>query len=78
VPPAGFAESDSNLVLVEIPADIQQVKSRDMELARQWRAHTRVLFQHYFDHKFIVTDFARHRDEADRSRSYYVLTYQHA
>ena len=78
VPPDSFAESEANIVLVEIPTDIQAVKQADMELARSWRAHTRALFEHYFAHQFIVTDFARRQDEAGQERSYYVLTFQHA
>lgn len=77
-PPASFAESESNLVLVEIPPDIQAIKREDLELARSWRAHTRALFEHYFAHQFIVTDFARREDETGQPRSYYVLTFQHA
>jgi predicted GNAT superfamily acetyltransferase len=77
-PAATFVESDRNLNLVEIPSDIQQIKREDLALARQWRAHTSTLFQHYFDNDFIVTDFARREDEEGRERSYYVLTYQHA
>ncbi|HSM56621.1 MAG TPA: GNAT family N-acetyltransferase [Candidatus Sulfomarinibacteraceae bacterium] len=78
VPPPTFAESDRNLIIVEIPSNIQEIKHKDMDLARQWRAHTRVLFEHYFEHQFIVTDFARRTGEQGRERSYYVLTYQHA
>jgi predicted GNAT superfamily acetyltransferase len=78
LPPGSFAESEANIVLVEIPSEIQAIKQADMELARSWRAHTRALFEHYFAHQFIVTDFARRQDEAGRERSYYVLTYQHA
>ena len=43
---------------------------------RQW--HTRVLFEHYFANQFIVTDFARRRDEEGQEHAYYVLTFQHA
>lgn len=78
VPAATFAESDANLILVEIPSDFQAVKREDMDIARLWRAHTRILFEHYFEHKYIVTDFARRTDEEGRERSYYVLTYRHA
>ena len=78
VPPADFAESDASLVLVEIPADVQAIKEEDMDLARTWRAHTRDVFQHYFDSQYIVTDFTRREDEDGHTRCYYVLTYQHA
>lgn len=49
-----------------------------MNLARKWRAHTRRLFEHYFAHQYIVTDFALRQDEEGRDRAYYVMTYQHA
>lgn len=78
VPAESFAESNANLVLVEVPTNIQAVKQADMAVARQWRAHTRALFEHYFAGNYIVTDFARRSDEAGRERSYYVLTYRHA
>lgn len=77
-PPDAFVESDANLILVEIPGDIQSVKQEDMDLARAWRAHTRDIFQHYFDGHYIVTDFTRREDEEGHTRCYYVLTYQHA
>ena len=78
VPPAAFVESDANLILVEIPAEIQTVKRKDIDLARAWRAHTADVFQHYFDNHYIVTDFTRREDEDGHTRCYYVLTYQHA
>ena len=78
IPPATFAESATNIILVEIPHNFQAVKQADMDLARAWRAHTRVLFEHYFEHKYLVTDFARRTDEEGHERAYYVLTYRHA
>lgn len=78
VPPVTFVESDANLILIEIPSDFQAVKTQDMDVAREWRGHTRVLFEHYFEHKYIVTDFARRTDDEGRERAYYVLTYRHA
>jgi chorismate synthase len=76
--PPAFAEEESNLVLVEIPADYAELKAHDMAAAIAWRAHTKELFEHYFAHQYIVTDFARRTDEDGRERAYYVLTYQHA
>ncbi len=78
VPPATFAKSSSNLVLVEVPADFQALKKQNMPLALQWRAHTAELFQSYFADHFVVTDFARQQDADGRHRSFYMLTYQHA
>ena len=78
MPPDSFIESERNLILVEIPANIGMIKEKDMALARQWRAHTRALFEYYFANQFIVTDFARRRDEEGNDHAYYVLTFQHA
>jgi predicted GNAT superfamily acetyltransferase len=78
VPPATFVKSNSNLVLVEIPADFQALKRQNMSLALQWRAHTAELFQSYFADHFVVTDFARQQDADGRNRSFYMLTYRHA
>lgn len=78
LPADDFTESERSLILVEIPANFQYLKETEMDLARKWRAHTRRLFEHYFAHQYIVTDFARRQDEEGRDRAYYVMTYQHA
>jgi predicted GNAT superfamily acetyltransferase len=75
IPPLEFARSDNNLLLVEIPADIQALKSADLALARQWRQHTRQLFEYYFAANFAVTDFVFQPGEDGRSRSFYLLTH---
>jgi len=78
VPPDTFLQSERNLVLVEIPANFQAIKREDMELAQRWRAHSRELFEHYFSHQYVATDFTRYQDDDGRHRAYYVLTLQHA
>ena len=75
IPPLDFAHSDNNLVLVEIPADIQAVKATDLALAKQWRQHTWQLFEHYFAANYAVTDFVFQPADNDRSRSFYLLTH---
>ncbi len=75
IPPLGFTHSDNNLLLVEIPTDIQAIKTTDMALAKQWRQHTRQLFEHYFAANFAVTDFVFQPGENGRSRSFYLLTH---
>jgi predicted GNAT superfamily acetyltransferase len=42
-------------LLVEIPVEIQELKARNLELAKDWRARTRVVFKHYFEKKYTVT-----------------------
>ncbi|HOU41619.1 MAG TPA: hypothetical protein PK829_10170 [Promineifilum sp.] len=75
VPPLNYISQPSNLMLVEIPADFQAIKAADLDLARQWRAHTRAIFEGMFDSGFLVTDFVAREDEAGRPRSYYLLTH---
>lgn len=75
IPPLDFARSDNNLLLVEIPADIQALKAADLALARQWRQHTRQLFEYYFAANFAVTDFVFQPAEDGRARSFYLLTH---
>lgn len=76
VPPANFISQPSNLMLVEIPSNIQAIKRADFELAKRWRAHSRDIFEGMFDSGFVVTDFMPHEDENGRPHSYYLLTYQ--
>jgi predicted GNAT superfamily acetyltransferase len=76
VPPLNYISRPSNLLLMEIPTNFQQIKQADPELARYWRDHSRTLFQELFHSDFIVTDFASYRDENGRRRSFYLLTYR--
>lgn len=75
VPPANYVSRPSNLMLVEIPADLQAIKNQDFELAKRWRRHTRHLFEELFHSGFVVTDFAYEEDQAGQKRSFYLLTY---
>lgn len=68
---------DKNLLLLEIPANFQAIKQTDPDLARGWREHTRYLFEDLFTHRFLVTDFTVY-EEADKKRSFYLLTNRNA
>jgi predicted GNAT superfamily acetyltransferase len=59
------------ILLVEIPADFQGLKASDLNLALEWRLHSRSLFQALFSSGYLVTDFVVERNNP--SRSYYVL-----
>jgi predicted GNAT superfamily acetyltransferase len=61
------------ILLVEIPANFQALKARDLTLALEWRLHSRSIFEQLFDSGYLVTDFVRMNDQP--SRSYYVLCY---
>ncbi len=50
-------DCDDSLLWIEIPRDIQALKKTDVTLARDWRAQTRQLFEHYFEHGYAAVDF---------------------
>jgi predicted GNAT superfamily acetyltransferase len=58
-------------LLVEVPAAYQQVKVHSMDAAREWRYHTRSIFQSLFALGYSVTDFLSIADT--ERRNYYVL-----
>jgi predicted GNAT superfamily acetyltransferase len=58
------------LLLVEIPYDLQALKTVDLSLARDWRFYTREVFEKAFAAGYLITDFVH-----DVGRSFYVLTY---
>jgi predicted GNAT superfamily acetyltransferase len=59
------------ILLVEIPADFQALKQVDIELAREWRIHTRAIFETLFNAGYLITDFVHSANPLNRS--YYVL-----
>lgn len=59
-------------VLLEIPAEFQQLKRYSMTIAQEWRWETRQAFQHYFARGYTVCDFLSER-EGEHRRNYYVL-----
>jgi predicted GNAT superfamily acetyltransferase len=63
----------SPLILVEIPADFQVVKSAGPGLALEWRMHTRRLFEALFGRGYLVTDFVYL--PGSQPRSFYVLSH---
>ncbi len=64
---------ESNLLLVEIPADFQALKAADLGLALEWRLHSRALFESLFDQGYLVTDFVYL--PGSQPRSFYVLSH---
>jgi predicted GNAT superfamily acetyltransferase len=75
VPAEKFERSEATIILVEVPADFQVIKHRDMELALAWRSQTREVMEHYVAANYLVTDFVRHREDDGRRRNFYVMTH---
>jgi predicted GNAT superfamily acetyltransferase len=65
------------VALIEIPSDFQTLKSRDLELAKAWRQHTRALFEAAFAAGYLITDFFYESFEG-RWRSFYALSHGEA
>jgi predicted GNAT superfamily acetyltransferase len=52
-------ESDSVLVHVEIPINIQAIRKSDLPLAIDWRRKTREIFETYFERGYLAVNFDR-------------------
>jgi predicted GNAT superfamily acetyltransferase len=61
-----------DLIAVEIPADIQSMKTTDLQQARRWRASTREIFESAFGAGFTVVDFVSEVKDGER-RNFYLL-----
>lgn len=61
------------MLLVEIPADFQSMKTSDIELAKTWRLHSRYIFEVLFQEGYFVTDFIHL--PGNNPRSFYVLSH---
>lgn len=76
IPPSkSLSGTGSNLLLVEVPGDFQQIKQVDRVLAQRWREHSRHVFESLFHDDYMATDFVYHQDEAGTYRGYYLLTH---
>lgn len=60
------------VILFEFPSDIQEIKLNNIELAKEWRMYSRIIFDLLFHHEYLITDFVYQK--GDHPRSYYVLS----
>ncbi len=67
-------ENSSEVVLIEIPCDIQNLKQSNSTLAKEWREATREAFRYYLDRRYVVEGFLR-RNETRPSRAFHLLRY---
>ncbi len=58
-PIASDLELEDEVLLVQIPPDLNLIKRIDLNIARGWRESTRNIFETYFRRGYIVTGFAR-------------------
>lgn len=64
---------DANLMLIEVPPDLDSLGARDPGLCRQWRGHVRGIFESLFDSGYLVMDFV-HLSEERVPRAFYLLS----
>lgn len=62
----------SRRLLVEIPVDTEEMRARNLPLARRWRLDTRRIFQRYFSAGYRALDFIP-PNPASEGRGYYLL-----
>lgn len=58
-PVASDLEMEDEVLLVQIPPDLNAIKKVDLHVARGWRESTRDIFETYFWRGYVVTGFAR-------------------
>ncbi len=60
-------------ILVEIPSNIQEIKSLDFKAAIDWRNKTRDIFTSYLTGKYCITDFCTFSHYKKLRKSFYLL-----
>ena len=70
--PIDWTRVDASAVLIEIPSHFQEIKSKDMALARVWRQMVREIFEYYVDRDYQITEFLS-ENAADSRQCLYVL-----
>lgn len=66
-------EQSEELLLCEIPANMQELKKSDRDLALDWRMKTRRALKSYFEIGYFAVDVIRKKD-GDEQRVYYILS----
>lgn len=61
-PIAADLDLNDDVLLVQVPANLQAIRRRDLKVAAGWRNTTRVIFESYFARGYAVTGFASNRD----------------
>jgi predicted GNAT superfamily acetyltransferase len=62
----------NDVLLLEIPDDIEEIKKLNIQVAHQWRGHVQKALIHYFNAGYYV-NYVHIEREDDARRTYYVL-----
>lgn len=76
-PLSNYSIKSNPLVLIEIPVDFQELKSKDLSQALEWRLFSRMVFEELFSKGFIITDFV-HDTMDGIEHSFYTLCHGEA
>lgn len=64
--------SEEEVIVVEIPGDLNALRKTSLEKANEWKLKLRSLFRTYFDRGYYVIDFVTTKSKNER-RNYYIL-----
>lgn len=62
----------NDVLLLEIPDNIENIKKLNMQIGHRWREHVQKALIHYFDSGYYIS-FLKIEREKDTRRTYYVL-----
>lgn len=64
-------QENSNTLLVPVPGNFQEIKSKNFNAALLWREKTKQVFTHYLKHGWVVTDLVK--DPEKKNQYMYLL-----
>jgi len=62
----------SDLILIEIPEDFQNIYNNNIKLATEWRLKSRNIFNYYLGKDYVIIDFITFKENG-KKRNYYLL-----
>jgi len=65
-------DAKNDVLLVEVPGNVDKVREYSLELANNWRIGLRPVFEKYFSEGYIATEFISHVENGER-RNFYML-----
>ncbi|HDD33709.1 MAG TPA: GNAT family N-acetyltransferase [Thermofilaceae archaeon] len=64
--------AEDELLLVEVPGDLEDLKSKSLRAAIDWKLRLRPVFKHYLSRGYVVVEFITLREGGER-RNFYLL-----
>jgi predicted GNAT superfamily acetyltransferase len=67
---ASYLDLDSDLLELDVLADLQATKAENLELAQAWRLRVREAFEAYFGRGYLAVDFLSTMEQGERRNRY--------